>query len=179
MKNTMSARQAEFVAGMLAEIFEGQPEGTAEAVLTRNIERGLFADWKATKASIDKLIVKRDDVRRARRAAAPAVTASAGVAPAGYYAVTFEGALRFYRVVAGKGRHAGRTFINRFKSDDETYVSRREYASVMSAIVADIEGAAMTFVNESKHCRMCGRRLTDLETAKGNGGYGPECVKKV
>ena len=181
MINTMTPRQQAFVADMLAEIFAGAAAGTAEAILARNIDRGLFCDRAATKASIDALIVKRDACRAERRAAArtAAPAATGAVAPAGYYAVTYDGALRFYRVVAGKGRHAGRTFINRFKSDDETYVSRREYAVVMAAIVADVEAAAMAFVNESKHCRMCGRRLTDLETALGNHGYGPECVKKV
>ena len=180
MINTMTPRQQSFVADMLAEIFAGQPAGTAESILARNIDRGLFCDRAATKASIDALIVKRDAARADRRAAGRAVgSAPVTVAPAGYYAVDYAGALRFYRIVAGKGRHEGRTFVNRFKSDDETFVSRREYAAVMALIVADIEAAAMRFVNESKHCRMCGRRLTDLPTALGNRGYGPECVKKV
>ncbi len=182
MINTMTPRQQSFVEDMLNELFAGQPEGTAASILARNIDRGLFCDRAATKASIDALIVKRDAARADRRAAARTATgpaATATVAPAGYYAVDHDGALRFYRVVEGKGRHAGRVFINRFKSDDETFVSRREYAAVMSAIVADVEAAAMRFVNESKHCRRCGRRLTDLPTALVNRGFGPECVKKV
>jgi hypothetical protein len=178
MKNTMTERQAGFVAGMLAEIFRDAPEGTADAVLARNIDRGLFCDWKATKASIDALIVKRDAVRAERRAAAPTVTASgvADVEP-GYYAVTYEGVLRFYAFRAGKGRHAGRVFCNRFRSDYLDRVGAREQAHVRAAIVADVAGTRALFASEIGSCWRCARTLTDALSREL--GIGPECRKIV
>jgi hypothetical protein len=178
----LSDRQESFVRDMLAEIFADAPAGSADVILDRNVAAGLFATKESTRNAIDKLIAKRDMCRAERRAAgrkadAPAATA---IVPAGYYAVEYDGVLRFYRVVVKvKGAHAGRTFVNRFKSDDELFVSRKESGAVLALIAADVDAAGMAFVIHSEHCRMCGRRLTDLATAKVNGGYGPECVKKI
>jgi len=174
-----SPRQATFITDMLAEIFADAPAGTADAVLARNIESGMFATYADMKASLEKLITKRDAVRKARKAAAPAVrVAGADVAP-GYYAVEYAGALRFYRVREGKGRWAGRVFVNRYHSDDLLDITRTEAGAVRGLIAADPEAAGKRFAAELTRCRRCGRMLTDIPTAEANGGYGPECVKKV
>lgn len=175
-----SPRQAAFIVAMLAEIFEGAPAGTADAVLARNIESGMFATYADMKASLEKLITKRDAVRKARKAAGPAVRVADAVTVApGYYAVERAGTLYFYKIVEGKGRWAGRTFVNRYRSDDEVRVSHTEAADVRRIIAADPEAAGKRFAAELTRCRRCSRMLTDLPTAEVNGGYGPECVKKV
>lgn len=179
MTNTMSPRQAQFVADMLAEIFEGQPEGTAEAVLARNVERGLFADREATSASITALIAKRDAVRVERRAARRTTgTASAmPEVPAGYYAAEYDGVLRFYAFREGKGRHAGRVFCNRFRSDYLDRVGAREQAVIRASIAADLDGSRMRFASEIGSCWRCARTLTDALSREL--GIGPECRKIV
>jgi Family of unknown function (DUF6011) len=103
----------------------------------------------------------------------------ATVVPAGHYAVEYLGTMRFYAVVEGKGRWAGRTFVNRYHSDDLLDVHRTEAFAVRAEIAKDVEAAGRRFVELTTRCRRCARRLTDLETAKVNGGFGPECVKKV
>jgi Family of unknown function (DUF6011) len=170
MINTMTPRQESFVLGMLAVVFADAPAGTAEAVLARNIERGLFANYDATKASIDALIVKRDAVRAERRAAGKPATVTVA---AGYYAVEWSGALRFYRVVEGSGKWVGRTFVNRFRSDDLGRVFRSESDAVLALIAADVEAARMRFARETVHCYQCGKRLTDEVSREL--GIGPVC----
>jgi len=103
----------------------------------------------------------------------------AAVVPAGHYAVEYLGVLRFYAVVAGKGRWEGRTFVNRYHSDDLLDVHRTEAFAVRALIAADPEAAGQRFAAELTRCRRCARMLTDLATAAKNGGWGPECVKKV
>lgn len=109
----------------------------------------------------------------------PAPTGRAAVVPPGHYAVEYLGTLRFYAVVEGKGRWEGRTFVNRYHSDDLLDVHRTEAFAVRAAIAADVEAAGQRFAAELTRCRRCARMLTDLATAAKNGGWGPECVKKV
>jgi hypothetical protein len=179
MINTMSERQAAFVADMLAEIFADAPAGEADRILARNIDRGLFADRTATKASIDALIVKRDAVRVARRSAARVAGAGAAMVDIepGYYAAEYQGVLRFYAFRAGKGRHAGRVFCNRFRSDYLDRVGAAEQAVIRAAIAADIAGTRKRFADEIGSCWRCARTLTD-ETSR-ELGIGPECRKVV
>jgi len=91
----------------------------------------------------------------------------------GYYAVEYQSVLRFYAVKAGKGKWEGRTFINRYKSDELGRVFRPEQAVVVAAILADPEAARQTFARETTHCYVCGRRLTDAESRRL--GIGPDC----
>ncbi len=173
----VSARQDSFVRDMIAEIFADAPAGTADAVLARNVEAGLFATYADVKRSIDALIVKRDAVRKARKAAAPAVRVADAVTVApGYYAVERAGTLYFYSVVEGKGRWAGRTFVNRYKSDDELRITRTESDDVRRLIAADPEAARMRFARELTRCWHCARMLTDELSREL--GIGPVCREK-
>lgn len=135
------------------------------------------------------LIATRDGLRvldRRNRAALASILGTrvrtaptaASAVPEGCYAVDYQGVLRFYRVKHGTGRWDGRTFLNRFRSDDETRVSRQESTASLAAIATDIPGARERFARESQHCWMCGRRLTDIPGAMARGGIGPECAKK-
>lgn len=175
----VSERQDGFIKDMLADIFADAPAGTADAVLIRNIDAGLFASRDAARVAISGLIAKRDDVRKARRAAGAVATATEVTVAPGHYAVERAGTLYFYKIVEGRGRWAGRTFVNRFKSDDEIRVSRTEAADARRIIAADPEAARMRFARELTRCTRCGRMLTDIPLAESNGGYGPECVKKI
>jgi len=118
-------------------------------------------------------------VQSAVRAGTEAPTGRAASVPAGHYAVEYLGVLRFYAVVEGKGRWEGRTFVNRYHSDDLLDVRRTEAFAVRALIAADVEAAGQRFAAELTRCRRCARMLTDLATAERNGGWGPECVKKV
>ncbi len=182
----LSGPQEKFVRDMLAEIFADAPAGSADAILDRNVAAGLFATKASARTAIDKLIVKRDACRADRRAAGrkagiPTVTPAGSVIPDGCYSVEYDGILRFYRAATKPAGHkwAGRQFINRYVSDDLVLISRGESDTVRALIAADIDAAGLRFAVESKHCRMCNRRLTDIDTAIVNGGYGPECVKKI
>jgi hypothetical protein len=181
----LSGAQEKFVRDMLAEVFADAPAGTADIVLDRNVAAGLFATRQSARTAIDKLIVKRDACRVERRAAGRASDRKAGaptiVIPDGCYAVEYDGILRFYRAATKAAGHkwAGRQFINRYVSDDLVLISRGESDTARAAIAADVDAAGLRFATESKHCRMCNRRLTDIDTAIVNGGYGPECVKKI
>ena len=158
-------RQVQFIREMAAEV---HGENAAEFILGHE-ESGTFADRAETSKVIDALIQARRDVRRHRAAKAPAVD----MPDAGCYAVKYDGTLRFYRVVEGKGRWEGRRFINRFKSDELGRVSRLESGVVADAVNADPMGAAMLFARELTRCYVCARMLTD-ETSRALG-IGPDC----
>jgi len=181
----LSDRQESWVRDMLAEIFADAPAGSADAILDRNVAAGLFATKASAREAIDKLIVKRDACRAERRAAGRTATPTTATAtatiPDGCYSVEYDGILRFYRAGTKPAGHkwAGRQFINRYVSDDLVLITRTESDRVRALIAADVDAAGMRFAVESKHCRMCNRRLTDIDTAIVNGGYGPECVKKL
>jgi Family of unknown function (DUF6011) len=168
--NTLSPRQITFVMDMLREV-AGE---NADYIYTRNEAAGLFATRESARVAVDKLIVKRDAVRAERRAAGKPVTGAATVTvAAGYYAVEWSGALRFYRVVEGSGKWAGRVFVNRFRSDDLGRVFRSESDAVLALIAADVEAARMRFARETVHCYQCGKRLTDEVSREL--GIGPVC----
>ena len=96
--------------------------------------------------------------------------------PAGHYAVSYEGALRFYKIVDGKGRWDGYRFLNRYSSDNfVTRIPSAERSAVLSAISADIDSARRDFAVETVRCWRCGRRLTD--EASRLAGIGPDCAK--
>jgi len=171
-----SPAQARFIRDMLADIFADAPAGTADAVLARNIDAGMFASYADMKAALESLIVKRDAVRVARRTSGKSVAVTGPSIAEGYYAVTRNGAIYFYKVVEGKGRWAGRTFVNRFKSDEELRVSRTESDDVRRLIAADPEAARMLFARELTRCYVCGRMLTDDESREL--GIGPVCREK-
>ena len=118
------------------------------------------------------------DARQVQRAVATPAARAPSV-PVGHYAVEYLGVLRFYAVVQGKGRWEGRTFVNRYHSDDQIAVTRTEALAVRELVAADVEAAGQRFAAELTRCRRCARMLTDLQTAKRNGGWGPECVKRV
>ncbi len=109
----------------------------------------------------------------AEKSVAVRVPVQRGVVPVGCYAVEWRDVLRFYRYVEGKGQWAGRTFLNRYKSDEEVRIGRQEYAEVMNLIRSDVEGCRDRFVKETTRCYVCGHRLTD--GLSRNLGIGPDC----
>lgn len=175
--NVASPRQIAFILDMLAEVFPGQP---AADVLAAAVARGGFATRDAVRTSIDALIARRDAVRAAARSARPAAAVTPSV-PFGHYALpgAEAGAWEFYVVREGKGKWAGRTFVNRYRSDYTDRLTAGQQSAIMGRIAADVETAGQAFARETRHCRRCARRLTDIPTAERNGGWGPECVKMV
>lgn len=171
--NVMSPAQASFVASMLAEIFAEAPAGSADAILARNIDRGLFCDRAAVKASIDALIVKRDaaraERRTAERSAVPVLTVEHGYV---YYS-----ARGIVRVLMGKVSR--KPYAERLNKDTGKF----EYAAgEIFRLQADATARKMTLEEakrESVLFGQCMRCSAVLKPAKdGTKRFiGPVCVK--
>ena len=161
-----SAKQVAF-AQKLAEQVHGE---NAAEFLAAHGEEGTFDSIKATSLLIDALLARAKEMPRAK-------AAQVEFPAPGYYAVPYQDVLRFYRVAAGKGRHEGRRFLNRYRSDFQDRVGREEQSVVVAAILADPIAARQTFARETVHCFRCGRKLTDQVSR--TRGVGPECVKFI
>jgi len=103
-----------------------------------------------------------------------ALAASQGMPEPGYYAVEWNGDLKFYRVAEGKDHNAGRIFLNRFRTDYLDRPQARERREAVALILADPLAASMRFAKESIRCYRCGRRLTDKDSRAR--GLGPDCA---
>ena len=148
-------------------------EAQVRFITSLRTERGLEAGSEVarlTKREASAEIERLKAMPRPRKAYAPEPDAPAP----GYYAAEYKGVLRFYRVVAGKGKWEGRTFLNRFRSDLEDRVFAAERAAAYAEINADPVAAAMRFARETVHCYRCGRRLTDEESRAR--GMGKDCA---
>lgn len=100
--------------------------------------------------------------------------------PSGRYAiVNADGSVSFYRVNTPQdGRWAGRTFVDRYASDDRIPVRDRvERTRVLDAIGTDPHGAMALYGREVGRCGNCGRMLTD-ETSR-EIGIGPDCCERL
>jgi hypothetical protein len=107
---------------------------------------------------------------------APAATPTVDIMPdTGYYAVEWNGDLKFYVVREGKGGWTGRKFLNRYRSDELDRPGVRERTDVIALIMADVAAARETFARETTRCYRCGRRLTDAESRAR--GIGPDCAR--
>jgi hypothetical protein len=172
----ITPRQEAFILDLLREAFPADDPQDRMILAAFN---GAFASPAATRRSIDKLIEHRDAARKAARATRP-VEETVSI-PAGHYALrsrTVEDGWDFYKVV--EGRNPGVRFVNRFRSDyldRMTWSAQREVLAAIAERGADQAG--YDFAHELECCRRCARTLTDIPTARKNGGYGPECVKKV
>lgn len=191
----ISSPQRELISKLYGEI---DPEfGAARAAKFF----ATFPNRGEASAKIDTLIAasrkakaeRREAERRevgARLAAAAGAATSTVVFPApaparaerpqlvfpepGYYAVHYQGVLRFYRVkVATKGYYAGRSFLDRFKSDELRQISYAEKVAALDAINANPAEAGMRFAVELTRCMCCGRMLTDEDSRLR--GVGPDC----
>ena len=161
-------KQEAFAASLLREV-NGDERG--EELLAEHRAAGTFDDRRETSNLIDALM----GIRKAQRADAGR-RADAGVVwpEVGYYCVEYDGDLRFYAIRAGRGKWEGRTFCNRFRSDELGRVGRAEQMAVLASINADPEAAAKRFADETVRCFSCGRRLTDQESRRR--GQGAECA---
>lgn len=111
------------------------------------------------------------------RAAAPVQTDTVDV-PAGRYAVTVDGEVKFYRVDRPtEGKWAGFTFV-KVQASDEFWPVRGQAAkaAVLAAIAAD-PGALARYGQLLGTCGICGRTLTDQESRER--GIGPVCLEKA
>lgn len=148
-------------AQSLAEQVHG--ENAAEFMLAHR-EEGTFDDKQATSRLIDALLKLPKAGGKAEQVETP---------DPGYYCAEYQGVLRFYAVREGKGKWEGRTFLNRFKSDELGRVYRDEQTEVYAQILADPQAAQTKFAAETTHCYACGRRLTDAVSREL--GIGPDC----
>jgi hypothetical protein len=96
---------------------------------------------------------------------------------AGRYAIVEDGVTKFFRITEGKGRWAGRTFIEAQASDDHHPIRNGERrAAILKAIAESPLEAEQRYGQELGCCSRCGRTLTD-ETSRAYG-IGPDCRSK-
>lgn len=96
---------------------------------------------------------------------------------AGRYALVHADGIKFYRVTEGKGRWAGRTFIEAQASDDHHPIRNAEARqTILKAIAENPLEAEQRYGQELGCCSRCGRTLTD-ETSRAYG-IGPDCRSK-
>lgn len=150
-------------------------EPMRESLRTR-LEQG-FARTAAS-AFITKY---KDTPTAAEDAAAPgASTEERSATPevdAGRYAVVHQGVLKFYRVSKGKGRWAGRTFVE-VQASDTRYPLQSAFTrnEVLALIAENPLEAEQRYGQELGKCSRCGLTLTDEESRAY--GIGPKCRSK-
>jgi uncharacterized protein DUF6011 len=99
------------------------------------------------------------------------------IVDAGRYAIMDNGVLKFYRVTKGKGRWAGRTFVDVQASDDFHPIRDRAHRDAILVAIADAPMQAMVrYGHELGVCGKCGRTLTD-ESSRA-AGIGPVCSSR-
>jgi hypothetical protein len=95
----------------------------------------------------------------------------------GRYALRTGGVVKFYQVSNGKGKWAGRTFVDAQASDDRYPVRNpSEVTRILAEIAANPLAAEQLYGRELGRCSRCGRTLTD-ETSRAYG-IGPDCRNK-
>lgn len=97
---------------------------------------------------------------------------------AGRYAIVEDGVTKFFRITEGKGRWAGRTFIEAQASDDHYPIRNAEARkAILKAIAENPLEAEQRYGRELGQCSRCGRTLTDA-TSRAYG-IGPDCRSKL
>lgn len=76
-----------------------------------------------------------------------------------------------------EGKWAGKTFVKRYSSDDETAIPIAQAVNILSKIAADPMGAMLLFGQLEAHCGHCGRRLTNDDSRAR--GIGPVCARHM
>lgn len=175
----VSEAQAKWIID-IAEKSEGVTDEMVKSLSIR-LEQG-FARAAAT-AFITKYkdLPKRATVAQVRAGhgePTPAEPTSTEAPEEGRYAVEHEGVLKFYRVSNGKGRWAGRTFLE-VQASDERYPIRSAAtkAEIFALILANPLEAAKRYGQELGACHRCGRTLTDATSREL--GIGPDCRSKL
>lgn len=138
-------------------------DGTASGLIT-----SLLAMPKGTPAAAPK-------------AAAYSTPTPTVTVPAGRYAVTSRTGnndLDFYKVDAGKGRWAGRTFVSRVIGGHPDFTLRGAEADAALTQITDagVEAAGLLYGQTIGRCCRCNHSLTD-ESSRA-AGIGPECATK-
>lgn len=116
----------------------------------------------------------RDAEKKAAPAAAPQTTV-----PDGYYGVTEDGVLKFFKVrTPDQGKWAGFTFLDIQASDDFYPIKDRvRKAAILDQIAADTMGALQAYGHGIGRCGICNRTLTDPESIEM--GIGPKCAARL
>lgn len=100
-----------------------------------------------------------------------------GVQP-GRYAIREDGVVKFFRVTEGKGRWAGRTFVEAQASDDHHAIRNpQRRAEILAAIAENPLEAELLYGRELGRCSRCGRTLTK-ESSRAYG-MGDDCRSKL
>lgn len=126
---------------------------------------------------IDSLKAKNAELNAAAKLAPKAapVVEDFGNVPTGYYALSTEDGIKFYRVTRSDD---GRTFL-RVQASDEFHLIRNlvTKTEIINAILADVRGAHALYGQHIGRCGRCHRTLTD-ELSRSRG-IGPDCWEKI
>lgn len=173
--------QAKWVVD-IAEKSEGVTDAMVKS-LSERLEQG-FA-----KQAASEFITKYKDLPRKTTAAqVSAGHAGPGEDPtvpvrdaqgvkAGRYAIREDDVVKFFRVTEGKGRWAGRTFVEAQASDDHHAIRNpQRRAEILAAIAENPLEAELLYGRELGRCSRCGRTLTK-ESSRAYG-MGDDCRNK-
>lgn len=103
----------------------------------------------------------------------------------GNYAYAYNGKTHFYRItrVEGKGKWAGRTFINvQERASDELfkiYDYKLKVAILTTIRTNGPEICGKLFAEKLGKCYRCGKTLTDDDNPYKSQGLGPDCGTKI
>lgn len=108
----------------------------------------------------------------------PALRPSAVRVPNGWYAINFDGRMRFFKVeTPTTGRWDGYTFVKEQAGDDFFPIRGRERRQeVLAHIGLNPAAASKAYGREIGKCGVCGRTLTHPDSIAS--GIGPVCASK-
>lgn len=170
--------QAKYVVSIALDR-DGVTEKMLESLKTRLIQgfaKGAASQFISNYKDLPRRVVALPPVDLADRPI-PSGTPQVKQVAEGRYAVEEDGVLKFFRVSWGKGRWAGRVFLEIQASDDRYSIRdavRRE--AILALIAANPEEAGYRYGRELGKCCRCGRTLTD-QTSR-DLGIGPDCRSK-
>jgi hypothetical protein len=157
--------KANVTDAMIKSLSERLEQGFAKQAASEFITR--YKDWP-----------RKEVTAAAAEAIAPgASTQDITDVEAGRYALIHQDGIKFYRVSKGKGKWAGRTFVDAQASDDFYPVRNPQARKEILAAIAEAPYEAMVrYGHELGVCGRCGRTLTD--EASRAAGIGPVCASK-
>jgi hypothetical protein len=178
-----STRQVDFMESLISQLtdLDEQTGRQAREFTDKTTERGSWTPGRNGNASdwISRMLAKLDQLRAATRPVSPGPIPTIKI-PAGRYAIETD-EIRCYSIEYGREgtRWEGFLFLNRISSDDRFPIKNHaEKDRILSAIAADVEGAAILAGLTLRQCRRCGRTLSDTKNPFFSVALGPECGTK-
>lgn len=171
---SLSPAQVKLISSLVLEINAlDSATGEVAASYTARMDREGAWTRENTRRWIGNMIKKSRELNAKRPMLNGEATNHLPV-PDGRYAVTVDGALRFYKVK--NGHKAGFVFLDVQASDDWHPIRNLgKIREVLALVAADTKGAMIRYGQELGECGRCGRTLTSEYRKLG---IGPVCQSK-